>query len=258
MGRNFHSEKELDDLFAQYRTEVLRWNRQFNLIGRKDPTTTLQNLVTRYRCAIDTLVEPANDGTGKPPLVTPGALYCDIGSGAGLPGLIWHATLGARGFQPTSCLIEPRQKRAWFLKRVIQRLELRDVEVFRARWGETAIDIGPKDNANSMRDMLLSISALRISDSDLLAGFERSFVGRSGRSSAGFKEARVIAVRFRTGEPLARNARSGDGRSGEVSEIGPHSAVLGRNWSRRSYELAYHDNREQHSLLLVSVFTANR
>jgi 16S rRNA (guanine527-N7)-methyltransferase len=62
-------------------------------------------------------------------LLAPGADVCDIGSGAGLPGLV----LAIRRPDLRVTLVEPLLRRATFLAEVVDRLGLDSVEVVRSR-----------------------------------------------------------------------------------------------------------------------------
>ncbi len=67
-------------------------------------------------------------------LVEPGQVVADLGSGAGLPGVV----LAAMRPDVTVVLIEPLLRRATFLQEVVGELELRTVVVRRARAEELA------------------------------------------------------------------------------------------------------------------------
>ena len=62
-------------------------------------------------------------------LVEQSASVCDIGSGAGLPGVV----MAIRRPDLTVTLVEPLLRRTSFLNEVVEALELRNVEVLRAR-----------------------------------------------------------------------------------------------------------------------------
>jgi 16S rRNA (guanine527-N7)-methyltransferase len=61
-------------------------------------------------------------------LVTPGKTVCDIGSGAGLPGIPMAIVLPDTRFT----LIEPMERRSDWLSSVVEELGLKNVEVLRA------------------------------------------------------------------------------------------------------------------------------
>lgn len=59
--------------------------------------------------------------------------YLDIGSGAGLPGIVWHLCFGERS---ETILIEPREKRINFLKEVRRKLKLENIDFIAERFTE--------------------------------------------------------------------------------------------------------------------------
>jgi 16S rRNA (guanine527-N7)-methyltransferase len=63
------------------------------------------------------------------PLVPAGAVAADIGSGAGLPGLVW--ALARSDLKVT--LVEPMLRRVRFLEEAVRHLELSNVDIVRAR-----------------------------------------------------------------------------------------------------------------------------
>lgn len=109
-------------LLLQYAAELRRWNVAFNLIARGD----VQRLAERH------LV----DGLRVVPAVRPGRLL-DIGSGAGLPGLV--IAIVAPKLAVT--LLERTARRARFLEHMVRTLGLRNVQVAHADaldWRDTA------------------------------------------------------------------------------------------------------------------------
>ena len=62
-------------------------------------------------------------------LVAPGATVCDVGSGAGLPGLV----MAIRRPDLTVCLVEPLLRRTTVLTEAVEALGISNVEVVRAR-----------------------------------------------------------------------------------------------------------------------------
>ncbi len=95
-----------------YLEELGRWNRVSRLTGYRSEGEQVEHLILGSLLFLPVLPEPA------PPLL-------DIGSGAGVPGLIlklarppWRVTL-----------VEANRRRANFMRQVVRRLELTDVEV---------------------------------------------------------------------------------------------------------------------------------
>ena len=74
------------------------------------------------------------------PLVTTGSRVADVGSGAGLPGLVMALARPDVRFT----LIEPMERRTNWLRDEVSRLSLTNVDVLRAR-AEDAEDAGPFD-----------------------------------------------------------------------------------------------------------------
>ena len=91
-----------------YVDTLLKWNRQFNLVSRKD----ISRLPRRH--VLDSLAALA--------LLQPGRVL-DIGSGAGLPGLV----LAIASPQQQFVLIDRHTRKVRFLQQVITQLELTNV-----------------------------------------------------------------------------------------------------------------------------------
>ncbi len=71
------------------------------------------------------------------PALAPECTVADVGSGAGLPGLVW--ALGRPDLRVT--LIEPMLRRVRFLEEAIETLGLGQVRIVRARAGELPDDV---------------------------------------------------------------------------------------------------------------------
>lgn len=103
---------------VHYHAELSRWMRRINLVARE---TSAEQLVELH--FLDSLT--------MAPLVLghPAQCLLDIGSGAGFPGLVLAALF------PTVpvTLLEPRQKRATFLRHVVRLLALDQVQVVEER-----------------------------------------------------------------------------------------------------------------------------
>jgi hypothetical protein len=153
-------------VLKQYQTQVLRWNRQINLISRRDSEAQLRSLVGQCWNCLDVLLESA-----RPDLKHPdGLLYFDLGSGAGLPGVVWHALLAEKGYAPRTCLVEPREKRAWFLQRVSALAGMRPFAVFQGRWGDTGEFGYRQEDETAPGAILISLKALHLTDPEVLDG----------------------------------------------------------------------------------------
>jgi 16S rRNA (guanine527-N7)-methyltransferase len=108
---------------AQYITLLLRWNAKVNLTAITDP----EDIVRRHFEESFFASPWLGEGPG---------LLCDVGSGAGFPGLALKLVRPNWRMR----LYEPVAKKAAFLKEVARSLELHDVEVCRERWQEARLD----------------------------------------------------------------------------------------------------------------------
>src|SRR5208282_3942179 len=117
---------------AAYIELLLRWNRRLNLTAITDPREIVTRNFAESFLAARWL--PADSGR-----------LCDVGSGAGFPGLAlklvlprWHVTL-----------LEPTAKKAAFLAEAARTLRVRDVEVACCRWEESKLPPGSTDAITS-------------------------------------------------------------------------------------------------------------
>lgn len=99
----------------QYVDLLLHFNQSMNLIGPFDRDQILTSLIA--------------DSVTAAAAFEPFGAILDVGSGAGLPGVV----LAILYPEVAVTLVEPRKKRANFLRIVKQRLALSHVEVFEAR-----------------------------------------------------------------------------------------------------------------------------
>lgn len=173
------------DIFA---AEVLRWNAQFSLISRTSPEEQLRLLLSECRASFPVLIESlravfpvVGDSESSP---RPDIVLIDLGSGGGFPGIPWalqmrdHFSRADDNSSWSAHLVEPRQKRAWFLERCSRKLGLENVEVVESRWGDVG-DTGLASSAPpaSGRLWIISLKALKLTESEVWRGFRR-FVGR--------------------------------------------------------------------------------
>jgi len=155
---------------GQFQQEVVRWNRQINLVSRQGTLARVAELISQCRMAwqeLDRAVlvewEPAE------PL-----WYFDLGSGGGVPGYVWHQLLAGRFTHLHTWLVEPREKRAWFLTRLNRITPEKPLHVWHDRWGETS---RPPAGVPAPKNILISLKALRLSDSEVCAGLARVLEG---------------------------------------------------------------------------------
>jgi 16S rRNA (guanine527-N7)-methyltransferase len=102
-------DRQAVDRLLLYYAELMKWNRTINLVGAASPAGTVELHF------LDSLaLTPTLRSFGWPgPLL-------DIGSGAGFPGLVLKAAFPELAIH----LVEPRQKRAVFLRHIIRTLGL--------------------------------------------------------------------------------------------------------------------------------------
>nr|MEE4266621.1 RsmG family class I SAM-dependent methyltransferase [Candidatus Krumholzibacteria bacterium] len=173
---------------AAFSQEILRWNRQINLVSRQDTAQVLQGLLDQCAQGLEALW-PKGLEEGWVPEDRTALQYFDLGSGGGLPGVIWHHLLTQRGYACSSWMVEPRDKRAWFLDRVAQIPDLGPFGVLQGRWGEVEREISPLYNTAFT---LISLKALHLTDPEVLAGLVQSG-GVSGQESA---PVRIVIARY--------------------------------------------------------------
>jgi 16S rRNA (guanine527-N7)-methyltransferase len=114
---------EANDRLEQYFLELRKWAAKVNLVARG---TTDEDLLEMH--FLDSL-------TLLPLLTGPAPWLLDIGSGAGFPGLVCAAVHP----ELTVTLVEPRLKRASFLRHMVRILALERVEVLDCRIEDEAV-----------------------------------------------------------------------------------------------------------------------
>ena len=103
-----------------YIDELQRWAQVFNLVGQHDAKTMIRKHI------LDSLAFSH---------MLPGqGVFADLGSGAGFPGFV----LGVAEQRREIFLIEPRRKRANFLRQAVRRTSLENIRVFEGRAEEFA------------------------------------------------------------------------------------------------------------------------
>ncbi len=206
--------------------EILRWNQQINLVSRVSTEANLREMVRVCldgAAAIPSALRALFPGSfpGRTDLGTPAGgkvRYFDIGSGAGLPGILWHAWLerrlrqgalgggvGARSHALATYLFEPRERRAWFLARAVRQLGLQGVTVVNRRWGDlgaagdcpglptsSVTGGGQEGHREDGVVWLVSLRALTLPDPDVITGWRQL----TGMSRLGDQD-QVAILRFR-------------------------------------------------------------
>ncbi len=110
----------LDSLLV-YTNLLYKWSKKINLIS----PVPLEDII--YNHILDSLV--GFFLVFKSLELKEGDLVLDLGSGAGLPGLVSGISYPSLNF----ILLEPREKRVFFLKEVIRVLGLKNIKVIRDR-----------------------------------------------------------------------------------------------------------------------------
>jgi 16S rRNA (guanine527-N7)-methyltransferase len=117
------SSEQLDALCAHYAL-LQKWNRRVRLVGTTEPTRAARELFADSLVAVRFAERVAATPHGKrPPRVL------DIGSGAGLPGMI----IKIIQLQWPLTAIESSAKKVSFLRRLAQELRVRNTEVLYGR-----------------------------------------------------------------------------------------------------------------------------
>ena len=114
---------EFSRLCQAYVSLVSYWNSVTNLVSGRDVDNLLKNLILQS-------VTPLSQED-----VPQGARVLDVGSGAGIPAL--PLKFVRPDFKMT--LLEPRRKKTLFLQRVVEELNLAEVEVVRGRLEEVNV-----------------------------------------------------------------------------------------------------------------------
>ena len=185
--------KKIDRILGEYRKQVLRWNDQINLVSRKDTVNRLDGLIRQCRNCWDRLVDPGISDLGKAARIW----YFDLGSGAGLPGIVWHVQMTAADLSVRTLLVEPREKRAWFLERVAHQAGGEPPLVAANRWGSA----GTTDRAEEFPEgppshVLISLKALYLTDSDVLEGLAPYLEGPEDPNPVPGGQISLIIARF--------------------------------------------------------------
>jgi len=151
---------------------MLEWNRTINLTRITDPSDILA------RHVLDSLI-PGRWLPGK-------GRVLDVGSGAGFPGVV----LKILAPEVHMTLVESHRKKISFLRVLLSRLNLQDMEVMPSRWEEISLDVSrgltPRWDAITMRAVRLEAQHLEHLAARLLkpGGSFAFWAGVQGRSIA--------------------------------------------------------------------------
>jgi 16S rRNA (guanine527-N7)-methyltransferase len=147
-----------------YFHELKKWNRTFNLIGRK--ADDLQIIENHFLDSLTLLPLAVEQIAGA------AVTLLDIGTGGGFPGLV----LKAAWPHLAVTLVEPRRKRVSFLKQIIRILQLEGVDLIANR-------IAPgRPGPIGLRQRKFDIVTSRaVADITTLVGLATPFRARKGR-----------------------------------------------------------------------------
>jgi rRNA small subunit methyltransferase G len=162
-------------LMEAFREELIRWNRQINLVSRKDTDDRLAGLLDQSSGGFGVLADMMEE-FGWGPMEDRGHYYFDLGSGGGLPGFVWHVLFSHKMDTVQSWLVEPREKRAWFLNRLTKIPGVPAFGVLKGRWGDVRADDPPisRDNGH-LPVFIVSLKALHLDDYEVLSGLRAAF-----------------------------------------------------------------------------------
>lgn len=166
---------ESQRIVQAYRQDILRWNRQINLVSRQDTGDRLDLLLAQSGLGLSAARDVLGEHGCEGPL-----WYFDLGSGGGVPGVVWHTLLAEHELDLRSWMVEPREKRAWFLERQGQHFDLDRYSVACGRWG----DVFDGPDGESPSRVLISLKALRLTDEEVLSGLG-TFLGARLNQVAG-------------------------------------------------------------------------
>lgn len=113
--------RETIDALLRYTGLTMTWNPSINLTGAKDPISFLEAQVL--------------DCAAVYPLLSESKAYVDLGSGAGLPGIVWSILDPKKEI----VLVELLKKRTAFLNRAVAELGLGKVKVL----NQSFLDLKP-------------------------------------------------------------------------------------------------------------------
>jgi 16S rRNA (guanine527-N7)-methyltransferase len=128
--------RELSDgqaeALAVYVGKLLAWNRRMNLVGKADAASVMAELAADCWHLADFLDEVA---------LPDDPLTLDLGAGAGIPGVVLRIFWDRGRY----VMVEPRRKRAVFVRTVLAMLDLRSTEIREARIEDLEEELGRAD-----------------------------------------------------------------------------------------------------------------
>lgn len=163
-------------LFEAFKEELFRWNQQINLVSRQETKDRLDGLFSQCIGGVGAVGEILENSQGPSPSCL---YYFDLGSGGGLPGVIWHILFSDRTNKASflkACpvktwLVEPREKRAWFLNRLNRIPEVPSFDVLHGRWGDVSLEVEDfQEPEGGCPLFVISLKALHLDDHEVIGG----------------------------------------------------------------------------------------
>lgn len=153
-------QRALTDSLLRYVALIAKWNRAYNLTAIRDPDRMLVQHVFDS-AAIARPLQELVAARRRPNAAAERPRIVDVGSGAGLPGIVLALLWPDADF----LLVEPVSKKAAFLQQVVSELALRNVRVARSRVEDLPHEPSAPDAIvcrafASLADYVLRIAAL--------------------------------------------------------------------------------------------------
>lgn len=165
----FRPDKKLERFLNEFAQELIRWNQRINLVSRQGTQQLLQDLFRQCVGGAEALWACLEDrawvGSGE----DKETIYFDLGSGGGIPGAIWNQIYATKTIKIHTCLVEPREKRAWFLERIASLADCSPFSVYNGQW-ESASGLVCPSLENAV--CIISLKALHLTDPQVLEGLE--------------------------------------------------------------------------------------
>lgn len=132
-------ENETELLLKKYAERVLFWNQKVNLTGAQTSHVFFEEHILDCWAAQQAL--SLNQGLDQ----DLNQNWIDVGSGAGLPGIVWAIARPQERF----ILVESLQKRASFLQHIVAEFKLSQVQVENQRFENFASSFSPSQRISS-------------------------------------------------------------------------------------------------------------
>lgn len=180
-GFGVHLSNEHIDLLSLYITLLLEWNNKTNIIGFTDMDRILNELI------LDSIVAvPSIPGKG---------ILADLGSGAGLPGIIIKILRPSLSMN----LIDSNRKKCSFLKQVIRELKFSDIDVLNVRVEDVRNRFQNRCDVITSRAMtslcnIIELCAGFLNDNGKIIGFSGSNTDEELSKSQGAMQSNSLVI----------------------------------------------------------------